>query len=184
MNATRQNTEATLKATRETTTLQLDAARKREHESWVRDRKQEVYLDYLNAISSILTKVDIMEAGWDPTIKSEVQSLRVLRTQLNLVGSARVRVVASDLENESGVAFAINSFALDTNQDHEALVSRVKDYMQKTGHIDALLARYIELARKDLGFVDDEDGIFEPPRAAVSPRSVLQAESKSRPTVS
>lgn len=157
------NTQATLAAARQTSEDQWSRTRDREHEVWLRDQRQEVYVAFHDEADKLTAKL----VEWSPEEGAPLdllQKLKSLRSRIKIVGSPTIRVQARDVEGLlfRGLLLKQAMYAL----THDARTGELDtvQYTEITGQMSDVRTRmlgvlidFVLAVREDLGTATEQD---------------------------
>lgn len=165
----RRNTVDTLKAARLAAEDQWMRTQEREHAVWMRDKKQEVYSDFLVEVDSLWTKLRRA-----PTLTKDTplstHEVSVKRGLMKIIGSREVRILGLKVEAALFTAIAAQDWMASNfkaHRDNEHEISRddsLAAYNIAGHRVGVLLGDLVETMRSDLGtaVIGDELEVEEP----------------------
>ncbi|WP_427174306.1 hypothetical protein [Arthrobacter sp. 92] len=169
----RRNTVDTLTSSQRANEEQWDRSHKREHDTWLRDQKQEAYMKFMLAAQSQHARIQAMPYEDLPGVNPE--ELVIERAGVKVIGSPAVRYAARALESAVAHSHFVNSYAgayfLENPEgDHERALDeeqRIRHFTNKTEALDLCVAArdsfalrlldYVEAVRLDLGTYSPDD---------------------------
>lgn len=152
----RRNTLDTLAAARDNTTRQILDAQDREHSAWLRNQKQEAYVEFLASAEGIVAR---SQANLSSRMESPpLEDMTVLRGRLRLLASDEVLQQAETIDFRARLAVVIRMQLDDIGEDD---VSNHIQSWQALGHaaqdFQQSVKEFVKTVRSELGMRAPED---------------------------